>query len=286
MLEKLITIQEPKTKTAFYCSDYGKSGLDLFFSLKNTPKTNPAMWHDTLKWGAGKGVEMAMVQVLKDSGIIPKEYVQETHGRIDFKTPQGLEVHGYIDAAMALDVSGIPIEIKSINNANRWDVMRYEGNNPRENYVGQLAMYMYARGLAKGHLFVSSIDGLNRFWFDCNKISEGVYQCGNTIVDLNKEFERWSNIHKIVQENNIPTTELINEYKYKYNVNELDWTTISGADISKARNGHKVIGDWQVQYSDWKNLIISYQNEIIGYTPEEIEIIKSKTSGYSTWNKK
>lgn len=285
MLEKLITIQEPKEKKAFYCSDYGKSGIDMFFSLKNTPKTNPPEWYDTLKWGAGKGVEMAMVQVLKDSGIIPKEYVQEEHGRINF-THNGLEIHGYIDASTAIYDWGIPIEIKSINNANKWDVQKYEMNNPRENYVGQLAIYMFARGLDKGHLFVSSIDGLNRFWFDCVKISDGVYKCGNTTVDLNKEFERWSKVALLVQENENPPMELINEYKYKFNVNELDWKTVSSTDISKARNGHKVIGDWQVQYSDWKNKIVELQGETIGYTPEELEIIKVKTQGYTTWVKK
>ena len=285
MLEKLITVQEPKVKSAFYCSDYGKSGIDLFFSLKNVPKTNPAAWHDTLKWGAGKGVEMAMVKVLQDSGIIEKDYVQETHGRVDFKH-KGLEIHGYIDASTSNYEWGIPIEIKSINNANKWDVQKYENNNPRENYVGQLAIYMFARNLEKGYLFVSSIDGLNRFWFDCIKVSDGVYQCGNTTVDLNKEFDRWVKISELASSNDTPPQELINEKKYKYDVNTLDWTKVSAADISKARNGHKVIGDWEVQYSDWKDLIVKLQGETIGYTPEEIEIIKSKTQGYSTWNKK
>lgn len=58
---------------------------------------------------------------------------------------------------------------------------------------------------------------------------------------------------------------------------------MSKGDISKARNGHKVLGDWQILYSPWKDLIIKRQGAELGYNAEEITKIKQLTEGYTTW---
>lgn len=283
MLERLITKNEINERHGIHCSDFGKSSVDLYFRMTNTPQTNPPTWHDKLKWGAGLGVEKEMLRVLKDSGIVPEEYDQDTHGVIS-KEIDGVTITGHMDGNTSLDKTGIPIEIKSINNANKWDIKKYEQGNPRDNYVGQLSMYMYLTDSDTGHLFVASVDGINRFYFECKKISDGIYQCGNVTVDVKKEIERLIKLYKEnVLLNKIPD---IMEKRYKYPVEDIDWEKISSDKISKARNNRAVIGDWEVQYSPWKNLIVEMQGDTVGYTPEELKIINDKTSGYSTWNKK
>jgi hypothetical protein len=288
MLEKLRIKHEQREKNTFYASDYGKSALDLFFAYHRIRKTNPPEWYDCLKMGAGSGAEVYMLQALKDSGVVDEYYDQDYDGRVEFEV-NGFGVTGYMDAVTK---EGFPVEIKTINNKNAWDIKKYEENKPRENYVGQLAIYMHFRNVDTGYLFVASIDGLNRFWFECKKISDGVYQCGDTVVDLKKEFERWSKIYGVmkywhfVEGGSLVPEEFLWENRYKIPVEEIDWETVSAGDISKARNGHKVLGNWEILYSDWKDLIVKLQGAELGYTPEELIIIKDKTAGYSTWSKK
>lgn len=278
MIDKLTINLEQREKKAFYASDYGKSAIDLYFGFTGEPVTNPASWNETLKWGAGNGVEAQMLTILKDSNIVPSDYDQKIHGRIEIEPEPGIFVHGYIDA---LSIGGRPIEIKSINNKNSYDIKKYENNNPRESYVAQLATYMEAKEVDKGALFVSSIDGLNYFWFDCDKIGYRLYKCGNVVIDLDKEYKRWRDIYN----NNIKTGQLPDpfEFLYKYDVNTIDWYKTPKATITKARTGKAVIGDWQVQWSPWKNRIVELQGTTLGYTNEELKIILEKTNGYTTW---
>lgn len=277
MLNKLKYIPEKREKGAFYASDFGKPLLDLYFAFSGTEQTNPPKWYDTLKWGAGNGVETSILNIFKSNGVVAEDYDQKEHGRIEIER-EGIRIHGYIDAIKK--DTGTPIEIKSINNANRFDVRKYEMNLPRENYVGQLSIYIDALGLDSGNLFVSSIDGLNRFWFDC--VRDGLkFKCGETEVDLEAEYKRWSKLyHEHVVKGVAPD---IWEYRYKIPVEEVNWKGLSKTDISKARNNQKVIGDWQVQYSPWKDLIIELQGETLGYTDKEIAYIKEVTTGFSNW---
>ena len=278
-LNNLKFVQEDRKKEHFYASDFGKPLIDLYFAFTDEPITNPPEWYETLKWGSGKGVETAMLDILKMNGIVKEDYDQKEHGRIEHKY-KGIQINGYIDA---LSIDGYPIEIKSINNKNVYDIGKYEAGNPRENYVGQLATYMEAKGEKRGFLFVASIDGLNYFWFECLAQGNGIYKCGNVVVDLYKEWDRWCDLFDKLDK---PLSkEIIMEFRYKYPVKEIDWHTVSATDISKARNGHKVLGDWQPLYSPWKNKIVKLQGDVLGYTQEEMNEIMTKTDGYTTWKK-
>lgn len=272
---------EPREKKSFWSSDFERPVLDLYFAFKGEPHTNPPNWYDTLKWGAGNGVEDSFIKILKDSGIIDESYDQKVDGRIEI-TRENVPITGYIDA---ITKDGYPVEIKSINNANYFDVKRYEAGEPRSNYVGQLSIYMDALGVDRGYLLVSSIDGLNRFLFECTR-DNNLFKCGETVVDLDKQYKRWSklyhnNVLKSIQPK--PT-----EYLYKYPVDEIDWSEVSKSNISKARNDKKILGDYQVTYSNWKNKIIELQGTELGYTTEELKTIKEATDGYTTddWGKK
>ena len=96
MLERLITRNEPQERSGIHCSDFGKPTLDLYFRMTGVPETNPPQWFEKLKWSAGRGVEEEMLQVLKDSGIVPVEYEQNVHGVIE-KEIDGITVTGHMD---------------------------------------------------------------------------------------------------------------------------------------------------------------------------------------------
>lgn len=277
LLETLTYSQPQKEKTRFHASDWGKPILDLYLKFKSVPETNPSTWRQVLRFGAGKGVEIEALNILKQNGIVPKDYDQEKDG--GFKMiREDIEISGYMDA---IHVDGSPIEIKSINTKNSVDVRKYEEDNPRENYVGQLAIYMDYKGVDKGYLFVISMDGLDTFWFECHKLEERVYKCGNTIVYLDKEYKKWSKLyHEYVLKDKEPS---IWQYRYKKDIETIDWNTISKGDIGKARNGHKVIGDWEILYSPYKDLIVEKQGATLGYTLDELSRIKELTRGFTTW---
>lgn len=274
-LADLKFIESKKERKAFYASDFSKPNLDLYFDFKGEKPTNPPEWHDTLKWGAGQGVEAKMLEVLKSNGIVAEDYDQRVNGGVNIKY-KDIEIHGYMDAWDKID--DCPIEIKSINNKNQFDIDKYYEGNPRENYVGQLGIYMFGKDKLRGQLFASSIDGLHRFVFPV--VRDGMMvKGGNVVIDLEKELDRWNNLWlNNIQKDIMPD---IWEYRYKYDVNTLDWSTVSKAKISKARNNQAVIGDWQVAWSPYKDLIVKLQGTTLGYTEEELAIIKEKTKGYS-----
>lgn len=279
MLEGLKYEEIPKKRERFYASDFDKPTLDLYFSWTDEPKTNPPKWFETLKWGAGNGVEDAMLKILKMNGIVDEDYDQKEHGGFKI-VREGITISGYTDAR---NKEGEPIEIKSINNANTQGIREYENGYPRHNYVGQLAIYLDALGKEKGYLFASSIDGLHRFWFECKRVRPGVYKCANVTVDVYEEYRRWA---KLLKENIEPRVMPdVFQYVYKYPVDQIDWTKLGAGKISSARTGKAVVGDWELGWSDWKNRIVELQGSTLGYTNAELEIILEKTAGYTTWKR-
>jgi hypothetical protein len=279
ILDTLTYKQDFKEKKYFYASDFGKPILDTYLKFKGVPETNPAQWYETLKWGAGQGVEASMLTILKQNGIVREDYDQKEHGGFKMER-NGVTISGYMDA---IHNNGSPIEIKSINNKNEFDIRNYANGYPRENYVGQLSIYMDNLGVDTGYLFVASIDGLNTFWFECKKVSDGIYKCGNVTVDLNEQYRVWGKLYTEYVLKDIEPSP--NQYIYKRNIEEIDWKTVSAGDISKARNGHKVLGDWQIIYSSYKDYIIKKQGSELGYSLAELSRIKELTDGYTTWKK-
>jgi hypothetical protein len=312
---------ERRPKNNISASDAEKLGIDIILSLNHIEQSNPTEWYGYLKMGAGKGVELEMLKILKENGIVDKNYDQDfeykevgtesdpftekvardstkivRNGvtismRFDAEVKAGGAVLKASDTVLPQSTDlvlgeGEPIEIKSINNKNSIDIAKYIAKQPRSNYVKQLAIYMDALGKEQGHLFVSSIDGLNTFWFVCKKTAEGIYQCGDTIVDLNEEYKRFAELTEASK--NIwdypKMKKYWNEETYKLPLDKIDWTKVSVSAIGEARNNRKVIGSensFKINYSGYKDIIVRMQGAKLGYSEEEIAIIKTATAGYS-----
>ena len=297
---------EKRERKGINASDYGSLGINVILALKGEEVTNPDEWNDTLRMAAGKGVELQMIKILKENEVVEQDFDQEKEPTTEIER-LGVPIRMRFDAVVKKggatlktnDLTlpetheitlgeGEPIEIKSINNANSFDIAKYSDNKPRENYVGQLAIYMDALGKDTGHLFVSAINGLNFFWFVCKKIEEGKYQCGDTVVDLNKEYARFAEIWKAKDKPLAELTDYWDEEKYKIPLEEIDWTQLSVSKIGDVRNGRFVVGSenkWKIDYSQWKNLILKMQGVEAGYSDEELAIIRVKTAGFSSKKK-
>lgn len=282
MLEKLKYIEKPYEKKNFSASDFDKWELDLYLALIGHPVTNTKNPRSSIRLTTGSAIEDAVMEIYKMNGIVEEHYDQEFDGRMEMQR-HGLTITGYMDAVTQENKHGlvpdVPIEIKSINNNNRFDLNDYNQGKPRPNYVGQLATYMDFKNSETGYLQVVTIDGLQDFMFECKKIGDGLYQCGETIVNLSKEYERWESIQRMVENRQMPD---VFKYRYKYPVKDLDFKSLSRSKIAKMRSG-VVIGDWQVTYSPYKDYIIELQGDTLGYSEEEMEFIKEQTQGYTTW---
>lgn len=294
-----------RKKDNLYASDALKLGVDIILSLKGTPYTNPMEWNNYLRMAAGKGVELQMCKVLKQNNIIELDFDQdnapstkiERNGvpismRFDATVKEGGAFMTMNDTILPQGIkiemnAGEPIEIKSINNKNSFDIQKYIDTKPRESYVYQLAIYMDALSKEQGHLFVSSIDGLNSFWFVCKKIGDQVYQCGETIADLKTEYAKFAKLWEL-RDKDIPD-EIWKEETYKLPIEQINWANMSVSAITEVRNGRKVIGSegkWHIDYSPWKNLIVEKQGATLGYTEEELGRIREITKGFSSKTKK
>lgn len=275
-LRKLETTTSDRERKAFYASDYGKSNLDLYFSWMNEPRTNPITWRKELLFGAGEGVEMRFLDILKHNGLVDEDYDQRKDGRIELYT-HNIDINGYIDVILK---DGTPLEVKATG--SYYNLKQTKAGKPRKSYVGQLGTYMEYLGVDKGYLFIASLDGNSTYLIKCEKVDDYTYQCGDTTVNLSKEWLRWAKLHM----NHIVPEEMpdIWEYRFKYDINELDWSSLSNAKISAARNNKYVLGDHQVHYSPWRDKIRDMQEEKEGYSPTEIVRIHKLTKGYTTWD--
>src|ERR1035437_9288601 len=97
ILDSFTYKQVQKEKTRFHASDYNKPILDLYFKFKGVSETNPTTWQQTLRFGAGKGVEIEALNILKQNGIVANDYDQSIHGGFKM-TRENIEISGYMDA--------------------------------------------------------------------------------------------------------------------------------------------------------------------------------------------
>jgi hypothetical protein len=282
VLDKLIIKEHGSVRTGIHASDAGRPALDLYFRMTDEPQTNKTEWRERIKWWAGLGIEEGFIRVLKDSGIVPEDYDQDKHGLVE-QQHDGVTVTGHMDGNTTLDQTGEPIEIKSFNNMAYQTIKELKAGTPRKSYVQQLAMYMYLTGAKLGHLFVLSIDGKNTFYFECKPLGVDRYKCGTVVVNPGMELAR---LIKIYKENVLTKTMPdIWEYRYKDDIETIDWSSLSTNTISEARNNKRVIGNIEIQYSNWKDKIAKLQKTTLGYTASELTRIKELTKGFSVKEK-
>jgi len=290
--------EEHKAKETLYPTDNSKLEADILLELRGVQPTNPSKWNDTLRQEAGKAVEMQMIKVLKQNGVIDELYDQDNLPSTKIER-MGVPISMRFDAqakesTLKLDstifpqgqeikiTKGEPIEIKTINNNNSFDIQKYIEGMPRESYITQIAIYMDALNKDIGHLFASTIDGLNYFWFQVKHIGNLIFQADKITIDLNKVYERYAKIWKKYKENVEPDWF---EEIYKLPVEQVNWTSLSSTKITEARNNRRVIGSensWKINYSPYRDLILEKQGiNQKGYTESEILKIKELTKGFS-----
>jgi len=268
-----------KEKTTFWASESEANVFDIYHKWLGTPETNPITPENKLGLNVRKLVELGFVNQLRDLGILHEEEADKQL-RVEFER-EGIKISGYIDALIKDDAKFISIEFKtSFGDYQKLDL---DKGLPKVSYLKQLAIYMDGLDLDLGYLIQAHfkdnfiIDEIYQFTLKRNE--DGNFSSGAISFNINDTYKKWARLYN---QNIVPKIEPKSEYRYKYPIEEIDWKSLSSSKIGSARNNRAVIGDWQVIYSDYKNLIIEREGSTLGYTDKELELINALTKGYTS----
>ena len=261
---------ERKAKSSFWASESEVNLLDIYLKFKEIPETNPNDFKSLWRFKCGDFAEKGLVNWLRETGIVKS--ADEDQQRVDFEY-KSIRVTGYVDVVLT---TGEPVEVKSFY--GDYAERELSKGALKTNYLKQLAIYMYFLGQTKGYLYMIPMPMGEHFCIELVQYEAGKFRTGNYDFNLLDTFERWNAFY----ENHVLTSiEPPSEYVYKYPVQSIDWSKVNKADISKARNNQKVIGDWQIAYSPYRDYIIAKEGTTLGYSLAETNFIKSATAGYT-----
>jgi len=267
-----------KKKTSFWASESETMAFEIYHRWICTPPTNPITGEKLMMLKMRKLTEEAIVNTLRKSGQLIEELANEKRCYFEWG-PKKVPISGYPDAGILLNNEKILIEIKTYYGGYQHAKIRI--GQVKTSYLKQLAIYMYYFKIKRGILVMVNQGTGERFEYELYQKKEYHYICPDNDQEINLR-DTFKRFEKIYTNNILPSQEPCIEYQYKYKIENIDWTSLSSDKIRKARSNAAVVGDWQIKYSDFKDLIIKKQKTISGYTPEELTKIKELTAGYST----
>lgn len=269
-----------KKKTSFWASEAETMAFEIYHRFIGTEPTNPMDEEKMMMLKMRKLTEEAVVHYLRKSGQMIERLTNEERVFFEwgkYKVP----ISGYPDTGILVGSEEILIEVKTYYGGHNHSQIR--NGYVKSAYLKQLAIYMYHHKIKHGILLMINQGTGEMFEFDLYQDEKNPYKftCpdNETVIDLEETFKRWENIWV----NNIQKkVEPEIEYQYKYDLELIEWDKLPKAQISAARTNKAVLGDWQVKFSDYKDLIVERQGTHLGYNDEELELIKQKTEGYTT----
>lgn len=269
-----------KKKTTFWASESETMAFDIFHRFKSTESTNPISEEKLMMLQMRKLTEEAIINLLRKSGCLIEKFSNDERCFFEWG-PHKVPISGYPDAGINFKKEDILIEVKTYYGNFQHSQIR--NGNVKSSYLKQLAIYMYYFKIKRGILLMVNQGTGERFEYDLYQKGKNKHHfiCPDNAVEINLEkvFKRFE---KIWTQNIKKDKEPAIEFTYKYDIEKINWEETSSSAISKARTNKAVIGDWQIKYSDFKNLIVERQKTTLGYTDKEIARIKELTTGYST----
>jgi len=269
-----------KEKTSFWASETETMAFDIYHRWMKTDPTNPMDEEKMMMLKMRKLTEDAVVHYLRKTGQVIERFTNEERCFFEWG-PNHVPISGYPDTGLMSGGDEAIVEVKTYYGGKQHSEIRI--GHIKTAYLKQLAIYLYHFKIKHGILLMINQGTGERFEYDLYQKGKDKYHfiCPDNEVEINllEVFKRWE---KIWLENILPKKEPEIEFLYKYDIERIKWDEIADSAISKARTNKAVLGDWQVKYSDFKDLIIKKQGTVAGYTPEELSRIRELTAGYST----
>lgn len=258
--------REEKKKDTFWATEAETCRRAIAFKFLNVDITNPISPESLLIMEVGKKIEDVVIKRLHRDGLLISN--PDEQERIDIER-EGVKISGKLDGMLK---DNIPIEIKSFYGP--YYEKELVAGEPKTSYLKQLAIYMDAKGSEKGALL--HIDrGTGKTYLNwLTNEGNGFFSNGPIKIDLNATYRRWAECYRVMKEENLPNP----DFHYKYPIHLLPELikdgTVKKYKVSKARNGHCVLGAFQCIYCQYKDKCVSMQGIGLGYTNAEIEQLR------------
>jgi hypothetical protein len=287
---KLPRLQEGNK--SWYASELLKDARDLYWKRTGEPVTNPVDMLGSVRMFMGKAIEDGInnhvLANLHWYGIHP--YIGEEQIRIGF-TQNGVTVTGKLDGLIVErrgdEFSSRPwvLEIKTKYGAGADFFQR--DLNPGPEYLAQMGSYLKRAseaGITDRGMFLFvlvSNDNFGEMWEIHCEYKDGIVKTTRAIslltgderaiehsLDLNATLDRLKQIQDAAEKKELPAIDKV----YKYPLTDEFLSSISDYKLRDLVDGKKVLGDWQVSYSAYKQKHLELQGGA-GYTQEEMQKI-------------
>lgn len=273
-----------RAKREFWASEAGKDPRDLYWNLTGVEPTNKTDFLGYSRMMFGSAVENQFVS----------EWLTKLHFQglsvVGTQVPVGGENpnwNGYVDFLLAErngdKYTTWPVEFKVANGFGA-DLL-LQKMEPKEDHVYQIGLYLkcfHANGKPKdGQLlyYLNSDKNLGNLVafsvsYDAQTENVTVYKANtslgeerrlNIVQNLNYVFNKWNYVLDCIDKKVLPEPEF--RYKKPFDIDTLK--DLSDANIRSALEGNKIIGDWQISYSAYKDLHLKHDNVCATYTEEE-----------------
>lgn len=283
-----------RIRNGFWASEAGSCPRELYWKLTAEPETNPIDFVGRLRMLLGSAIEKevktAWFEYLHLFGLHTLGYqvqVGGTHpewtGSVDFWC--GLRIS-------ELKILQFLIELKTITGLGADKLL-----NSAEisiDYLYQLGLYLkafYKTGRKiPGYLFYIVIDTDPKMFghlaqVECEYLEDEDALLVQRLlvsgrpdrelgykVDLKPVLGKWIFVEGALSEKVIPAP----AYRYKYPVTQELAAAQSDDALRKAISGSKIIGDWQIRYSRYRDKHILAEQSTQIYTPDEIKIFQDE----------
>ena len=303
MLLKAITrffyeYKEPRyrdRRNAFYPSELMKDARDIYWGMTKEPVTNPTDLQGHMRMGMGKAVEEWLVKHVLSNLHFFGIHRMSSGSQVAVGGSEPVPVNGYLDDLLVAregDKFGekYALEIKVLNGFGGDKVLANE--EFKQEHLAQLGYYLYHLNnievTNKGILLCvidSDKNKGNMIEFSCRydaatdeaicyqrkELFSGKEQPCNHRVKIKPLLARLNELLGYVEKRSLPPA----DKQYKYPVTEELAASLTDWLLQRVKNGHRVIGDWQVLYSSWADLHKQLQGGA-GYTDEELAVFKKE----------
>lgn len=294
--EYFLTHKNPRFRDGrgHYASALTSDMRDLYWAATGTPETNPTDLQGAVRMFLGKAVEEALT-----AHVFANLHFFGIHFYMCEQIPVGASdpaVNGFLDG-MARErlpdgslSAPVVVEIKTKQGYGA-DLFLNDFN-PGENYLAQIGYYLYVtnkRGITnEGRLlfvllsdkhygeiveicvrYNAEIDEVRAY--EARHIDGRVVPIDYTIK-LQPLLDRLKVLDEYVAKKELPPA----EHFYKYPLTPEFLASVSDTNLKRAIEGQKVLGDWQISYSRYKDLHIKAEGATMGYTDAEIEMLKDE----------
>lgn len=293
--------KETYEKTSYWASENNACTRQVFWRWKKEKPTNLPSVSGLQIMRTGKKVEEQITEDWDSMGILvlPPKGEEQHHIEVE---RFGVKITGKLDAIIKEKTDDgknieTPVEIKSYY--GDYQEYRLFDLQPNESYAKQLAIYMDALNKDRGILYMVNRGSGRQFQFIVtrkpkkyeievatyikeddnpdNKTERLEFKVGFLEFTLEDAYRHFAKIDKYVKANKLPPA----QFQYKYPLTLENLKRQKNHNISKARTGKAVLGDWNCKYCSYKAKCLKEQGIELGYDKEEKKKLMELTKGYS-----